>query len=136
MMRTLEVLLKRANQQMDELAGVASETLATRNDVLARRASAEASIEAEAAMIDSSPLSGMGFAEYLDRQKQRLTELDGELTVAEQAHDEAKQALMGAFMEVKKLEALLTRQQAKALHEQQAREQAEADERSSQNYGR
>lgn len=135
-MRTLEVLLKRANQQMEELAGAASETLAARNDVLARRASAEAAIQAEAAMIDASPLSGMGFAEYLDRQKQRLKILDDELTEAEAAHDEAKAALMGAFTEVKKLEALLTRKKeqrnADALH----REQAEFDERSAQSYGR
>lgn len=135
-MRTLEVLLKRANQQMEALAGAASETLAVRNDVLSRRAAAEAAIQAEAAMIDASPLSGMGFAEYLDRQKQRIAILDGELKQAEEAHAEAKAALMKAFAEVQKLEALVARQKEDARLEALRREQQEFDERSSQTFGR
>lgn len=135
-MRTLEVLLKRANQQMEQLAGAASETLAARNDVIARRVAAEASIQAEASMIDSSPLSGVGFAEYLDRQKHRISQLDIELEKAEAEHEEAKSALMTAFAEVKKLETLLAQRQAQARKEELDREQAEFDERSSQLFGR
>ena len=135
-MRTLEVLLKRANQQMEQLAGAASETLAARNDVIARRVAAEASIQAEASMIDASPLSGVGFAEYLDRQKHRISELDVELEKAEAEHEVAKSALMTAFAEVKKLETLLAQRQAQARKEELDREQSEFDERSSQLFGR
>lgn len=135
-MRTLEILVKRASRQMEELAVTASETLARRNDVLARRAAAEAAIHAEASLIDSSPLSGMGFAEYLDRQKQRIADLDAEYEIAEAEHESAKVALLKIFAERKKLEILLERQNEHIQLERDQTEQAMFDERSAQTFGR
>lgn len=135
-MRTLEILVKRASRQMEELAVTASETLARRNDVLARRAAAEAAIHAEASLIDSSPLSGMGFAEYLDRQKQRIADLDAEYEIAEAEHESAKAALLKIFAERKKLEILLERQNEHIQLERDQTEQAMFDERSAQTFGR
>ena len=135
-MRTLGILLKRANRQMEELAATASQTLAERNDVLARRAAGEAAIEAEAAMVEQSPFLGMGFAEYLDHQKFRLKEIDAELRDAEERHAAAKAALMIGYTEVKKLEKLIDLEDARKTDAERAREQNEADERSSQAFGR
>lgn len=135
-MRTLEILVKRATRQMEDLAVAASETLARRNDVLARRAAAEAAIHAEASLIGSSPLSGMGFAEYLDRQKQRITELDAEYEIAEAEHETAKAALVKIFAERKKLEILLERQNERIQLERDQIEQAMFDERSAQTFNR
>ncbi|MFC6196674.1 hypothetical protein [Ponticaulis profundi] len=135
-MRTLEILLKRANRQMEELAIKANQVVAHRNDLITRRATCEAATTAEAAMIDGSPLASMGFAAYLDLQKQRLRQFDEELQDVEAQHEAAQRELSRAFAEVKKLEMLIARQkEAKRLEDLQT-EQSAFDERSSQMFGR
>ena len=135
-MRTLEVLLKRAKRDMEELAGNANRALAERNRVLTARASCEAATAAEANVIDGSPMSGLGFAAYLDKQKARLAELDKEFVEVEAQHKSAKNALMTAYAEVKKLEALIAQKKLHAVNERNAAEQNAFDERSAQMFRR
>ncbi len=135
-MRTLEVLLKRANRQLEDLSGHANKALVEKNRVQTARATCEAATLTEAALIDGSPLSGLGYAAFLDKQKARLAELDVEQKEADARHQEAKSALMAAYAEVKKLESLLSRKREEERQRRDKAEQDAFDERASQIYGR
>lgn len=136
MSKTLETLIKRAQKDVDALAIEMRRALETRNEIIAEMAACEASIEAEAAMFDGSPMAGLGFAAFLDRQKLRKANLEEALRLAEQAHAECQKAINRAFAELKRLEQLLERNRLRERQEAEKREQAAFDERSSQMFGR
>ena len=136
MSKTLETLIKRAQKDVDALAIEMRRALETRNEILAEMASCEASIEAEASMFDGSPMAGLGFAAFLDRQKLRKVNLDEALKLADQAHLDCQKAINRAFAELKRLEQLLEQHKLRERQENEKREQAAFDERSSQMFGR
>ncbi|MAI90516.1 flagellar export protein FliJ [Ponticaulis sp.] len=135
-MRTLETLIKRARKDVDALAVEMRRALETRGEIIAEMAACEASIEAEASMFDGTPMAGLGFAAFLDRQKLRKANLDEALKLAEKAHAECQEAMNAAYAELKKLEHLLSMEKTKARVEEEKKEQAVFDERSSQMFGR
>ena len=87
-------------------------------------------------MFDGSPMAGLGFAAFLDRQKLRKVNLDEALKLADQAHLDCQKAINRAFAELKRLEQLLEQHKLRERQEIQKREQAAFDERSSQMFGR
>ncbi|MAP95177.1 MAG: hypothetical protein CMK07_09535 [Ponticaulis sp.] len=136
MSRTLETLIKRVRKDIDELAIEVARAQDARNEILTEKATSAASVEAEAAMFDGSPLSGLGMSAFLQRQAQRQSELDEALGLAETAQKECQAALSGAFTELKRLEHLLAQEKLRERMEREKAEQAAFDERSSQMHAR
>ena len=136
MSKTLETLIKRAQKDVDALAIEMRRAQETRSEILSEMAACEASIEAEASMFDGSPMAGLGFAAFLDRQKLRKSHLDEALKLADKASADCQQAINRAFAELKKLEQLLERDRLRERQETEKREQAAFDERSSQMFRR
>ena len=135
-MKTLDVLIKRANRVVEARAADVNRTLNIHNQLLTHRVSLSAAIEGEAAFVDASPLTGLGFAAFLDIQKRRIAEVEIRLASAEEDHQLAQQALNAAYAELKKLEYLRAKTLERERQEELAREQTAFDERSSQMHGR
>jgi len=135
-MKTLETLVKRVKADIDALSIEVGRAVSARNDILAEKAGCTASTEVESTQFDGSPLSALGLAPYLERQKARQAELDEALSYAERAHEECTKALSEAYAGLKKLEYLLAQQKLKAAKAAEQAEQAGFDERSSQMHAR